>query len=96
MNCIRLILFPLIAFSFVLPGSVEADPPAGYYATVDTSDSQTLRISLHDIIDDHTQYPYSYDIINVADEDPLNSDNVLVVYENYTYLKQDSGAANYN
>jgi len=96
MNRMRPISFALIALSFLLPGSVEADPPAGYYATVDNSSSSALRISLHDIIDDHTYYPYSYVIINVADEDPLNSANVLVVYENYTYLKQNSGAANYN
>ncbi|MCD4748098.1 MAG: endonuclease, partial [Thermoanaerobaculales bacterium] len=77
-------------------GSAAADPPAGYYDTVDTSSSELLRDSLHDITDDHQYNSYAYTIINVADEDPLNSANVLVVYENYTYPKQDSGAANYN
>ena len=96
MSNLRLMLFALIVCCLLLTGSVSADPPAGYYDTVDTSSPELLRDSLHDIIDDHQFNSYAYTIINVADEDPLNSDNVLVVYENYTYLKQSSAAANYN
>ena len=37
----------------------EAAPPAGYYATVDTSNPFVLATTLHDVIDDHTRFPYT-------------------------------------
>lgn len=37
----------------------EAAPPAGYYATVDTSNPFALATTLHDVIDDHTRFPYT-------------------------------------
>ena len=42
-----------------LPLSALADPPDGYYDSVDATNSKTLRITLHAVIDDHTRYPYS-------------------------------------
>ena len=33
--------------------------PAGYYDTVDATNSTTLRATLHDAIDDHTKIPYT-------------------------------------
>ena len=53
-----------------------AQIPPGYYDTADTSSSAALRASLHDIIDDHTRFPYTstaidtWDILEVADADP--------------------------
>ncbi len=43
------------------PGAVNADCITldGYYDTADTTDSQTLRDSLHEIIDDHCSFNYS-------------------------------------
>ena len=34
-----------------------ADPPPGYYATVDVTNSTTLRATLHAVIDDHERVP---------------------------------------
>ena len=36
-----------------------ADPPAGYYDSVDATNSTTLRVTLHAVIDDHTEFPYT-------------------------------------
>ena len=44
------------------PGSQESTTlfktiPTGYYDTVDVTNTTTLRLTLHDIIDDHTKVP---------------------------------------
>ena len=36
-----------------------AEPPDGYYATVETTPASTLRATLHAVIDDHTRFPYT-------------------------------------
>jgi endonuclease I len=79
-----------------------AQPPAGYYTTVDTTDATTLRQTLHEVIDDHTRYPYTasttdtWDILNLADEDPNNSSNILDIYKNASYTKISGGSGAYN
>jgi endonuclease I len=83
-------------------GSAWGAPPAGYYDSVDAGDATSLRSTLHDVIDDHTRYPYTstatdtWDILDSADEDPNNSSNVLDLYKNASYLKQGGGNSNYN
>ncbi len=79
-----------------------AGPTAGYYDGVDASDAASLRSTLHDIIDDHTRYPYTssatdtWDILDAADEDPNNSSNILDLYKNASYTKEGGGNSNYN
>lgn len=85
-----------------LPLIALADPPPGYYGTVDTTDSTTLRTTLHAVIDDHTRFPYTsgstdtWDILNLADEDPNDSGNILDVYRNASYPKISGGVRDYN
>ena len=68
-----------------------ADPPPGYYDSVDATDPTTLRATLHAVIDDHTRFPYTsggtdtWDILNLADEDPNDATNILDVYKNASY-----------
>lgn len=75
---------------------------ADYYAPVDASSAVSLRLTLNAVIDDHTRYPYTssatdtWDIVDIADEDPMNPDNVLDVYKNASYPKAGAGNANYN
>jgi hypothetical protein len=94
--------FTVSAFLSVFAGVALAAPPDGYYASVDLSSPESLRISLHEIIDDHTKIPYTssaidtWDVINLADEDPLNSGNVLTIYKNATYPKVAGGNDKYN
>lgn len=80
----------------------QADPPAGYYDSVNATDAATLRATLHDVIDDHTRFPYTsgatdtWDILEAAQEDPNNSANILDVYANQSLAKFGGGIGEYN
>ena len=88
--------------SYLTSGLVNRIYTPDYWAGVDTSSSVALFASLHDTIDDHVEHPYSsdstdtWDILETADEDPLNSSNVLVVYRNDSIAKFGGGNGPYN
>ncbi len=94
----------LIALATWILGAMalSAQPPAGYYNTVDATNSTTLRLTLHDVIDDHTRFPYTdsttdtWDIVNLADEDPNNVNNIIDIYKNASYTKIPGGVGAYN
>ncbi|PHR65303.1 MAG: hypothetical protein COA51_05580 [Idiomarina sp.] len=94
-------LLAVTCFSFYSLTAIAA-PPAGYYNSVDQTNAQTLQQSLHEIIDDHQRYPYTssstdtWDILEAADEDPDNSNNVIDVYKNASYGKVGGGNTLYN
>lgn len=73
-----------------------------YYNSVDTTNATTLRATLHDLIDNHTVYPYTsgstdtWDILEWADEDPSNSSRIVDIYLNESYAKQGGGNSFYN
>jgi endonuclease I/fibronectin type 3 domain-containing protein len=77
-------------------------PPAGYYSSVDASSAATLRPTLHDVIDDHTRFPYTstatdtWDILELAQEDPNDPGRIIDVYLNASYLKAGGGNTDYN
>ena len=79
-----------------------AEIPLGYYDSVDPSTPNSLKQSLHDIIDDHQRFPYTssstdtWDILEAADEDPSNPSNVIDIYKNASYGKVGGGNSNYN
>ncbi len=84
-------------------GSVAVcQAPPGYYNSVDTSSAAALRASLHDVIDDHVEFPYTagstdtWDILEDAMEDPSNSNRIVDIYRNVSYQKQGGGNSNYN
>lgn len=74
----------------------------GYYAGVNASSPTMLRITLHETIDDHQRYPYTatttdtWDILEFADQDPLNAGRILDVYKNASYAKAGGGNTEYN
>jgi endonuclease I len=74
----------------------------GYYAGVVTTSASALRSSLHPVIDDSAKIPYTasttdtWDVLNVADQDPLNSGRILDVYKNAPYTKSAGGNDFYN
>jgi len=99
------IMSKLLAMALLLVLSVTtvlADAPAGYYDSVDLSGQAALRSSLHDVIDGHQRYPYTsgstdtWDVLNQADEDPLNSGRILDVYQNRSFPKHSGGNNDYN
>ena len=92
----------IIVMAVALANMASAQVPPGYYGSADTSNAATLRATLHDIIDDHTRYPYTatgtdtWDILEIADQDPDLPGNVITVYRNASYLKQGGGNDLYN
>ena len=92
----------IIVMAVALANMASAQVPPGYYDSADTSNAATLRGTLHDIIDDHTRYPYTatgtdtWDILEIADQDPDLPGNVITVYRNASYLKQGGGNELYN
>jgi len=94
--------FALLLSLAVVAGSAQAQAPPGYYDDADTSSPEALRASLHEIIDDHTRFPYTasetdtWDILEIADEDQDDSDNITTIYRNDSYPKQGGGNSFYN
>ena len=75
---------------------------AQYYEDVDTTNSQTLKSTLHNIIDSHTMFPYTsqdrdtWDVLYLADQDPFNPDNIWTIYKNASYEWLGGGIQVYN
>jgi len=91
----------LICSTFAV-GQLAAEPEAGYYDTVDLSSSQGMRNSLHEIIDDHTRFPYTsaftdtWDVLEIADENPDATSEIITIYRNASFLKRHGGNDFYN
>ena len=92
----------VLSWFVIASSSAFADAPNGYYDTVDPGSPAALRATLHDVIEDHTRFPYTssapdtWDILEMADEDPNNFGNILDVYRNASYAKEGGGNSNYN
>jgi endonuclease I/subtilisin-like proprotein convertase family protein len=80
----------------------HAEIPAGYYNSANAATQAALQSSLHEIIDDHQRFPYTssatdtWDILESADEDPDNANNVIDIYKNASYAKEGGGNTFYN
>lgn len=57
----------------------SADPPSGYYDSVDATTSARLRATLHPVIDDHLRRPYTSDGIDTVRDTQTGS---VKTYEN--------------
>ena len=92
----------LTAWLLCASATALAEPPVGYYDAVDDSSAEALVSSLHEIIDDHLFFRYTddatdtWDIVNAADQDPLNPGNILDIYKNASYPKISGGTGAYN
>ncbi len=75
-----------------------AGAASGYYGSANTSTPANLRSSLHNIIKNHTKVSYSgiWPVIAQAEQDPMNSANVLEIYKNASFVKSTGGNNNYN
>lgn len=91
------VIFVLL-HAVLMSGMAESD----YYNSVDTSSPQAMRDSLHDIIDDHTRYPYTsdatdtWDVLEMADENQDNPNNIITIYHNATFIKLHGGNSFYD
>jgi endonuclease I len=93
----------MMAVGLVFAAGVSlADPPAGYYDSVDYTSPETVRATVHDIIDNHTKIPYTssstdtWNVLELADQDPNNSGRIIDVYKNTSYIKHGAGNDDYN
>lgn len=94
---------PLVAcFSLLLASLAFAQAPANYYTSVNSSNPTSLRSTLHAVIDDHVRIPYTatatdtWNVLELADEDPSNSSRIVDVYKNASYPKYGAGNADYD
>jgi endonuclease I len=93
---------PILLCLWSLPAA--AQPPAGYYSSVDASNPTALRSTLHAVIDDHIRFPYTsssgsidtWDILEAADEDPTQPGFILDLYRNASYPKAGGGNSSYS
>lgn len=75
---------------------------SNYYDGVDSSTPAALRTTLHETIDDHTRFAYTFGtpntwvILNMADQDPIDTGKILDVYKNASYTKITGGTGVYN
>lgn len=96
----------LCVFSLLILGAYSclsiAQVPTGYYNSVDTTNPTTARNSIHNIIKDHTRFPYTssstdtWDVLEIADENIDNANNIITVYQNDSNGKQGGGNTFYN
>lgn len=92
----------MVLLVLVLGERGGADPPPGYYDGIDDSSAEMLRDTLHELIDDHQRFPYTssaldtWDILELADEDPDDSSAIRDVYANARYPKQGGGGGGYS
>ncbi|MCF6172100.1 MAG: endonuclease [Bacteroidales bacterium] len=85
------ILLPLF---LLFSGTVPAQIPDGYYDDAVGLTGDELKAALHNIIDDHQEFSYNalrdY-ILKNTDEDPGNSNHVILLYSGISRAKSDFG-----
>ncbi len=73
------------------------NPPASsveeYYSSAEGKTGTALKSALHNIIDDHTEISYSavWEALRKTDEDPNNSNNVILLYTGRSQGKFTNG-----
>jgi len=82
--------------------SAPAALAGGYYADIDASNPESLRLTLHGVIDDHQRFPYTsgstdtWDILELAEQDAMDPGRIVDVYRNASYVKIGGGVGVYN
>lgn len=71
----------------------ETPSPGDYYDATNGKSGEQLKSALHDIIDDHTEISYSnvWEALRETDEDPSNSNNVILLYTGRSQGKNENG-----
>jgi endonuclease I len=76
-----LLLFASLFIGYTLRGQVS-----DYYKSAVGLSGEQLKTELHNIIDDHIEFPYTssskdvWDILKVTDQDTSNPNNVILIY----------------
>ena len=88
------ISIPIISFFLFCVTLVHAQIPADYYDGTEGLTGEELKSALHNIIKDHVEYSYSDlrdFILPDSDEDPDNSNNVILIYTGISRAKSNFG-----
>jgi endonuclease I len=92
----------LLSLLFLLMEPVTLSAQDDYYLGVDGSNPESLRASLHGIIDDHQRIPYTsgdtdtWDVLEQADRDRDEPGHVVTLYRNISLPRQGGGVGAYN
>lgn len=84
----------VLSFVTLLSLSLRAQIPAGYYDAAQGLSGDALKAALHNIIDDHNEMSYNDlrdFVLRESDEDPDNSDNVILLYTGRSQAKSTFG-----
>ena len=80
----------LVSFVHIISSLIYSQIPNGYYNGVDTLEGNPLKVALHNIIDEHTEFPYTststdvWDILKQTDKDPNDSTKVILFYTGWS------------
>lgn len=80
----------IVYFLLLISGISEAQIPSGYYDSANGLSGEQLKTALHNIIKNHTEYPYTssstdvWDILKQTDKDTANPDNVILFYTGWS------------
>ena len=80
----------LISVIHLFSSLIYSQIPNGYYNGMDTLVGSSLKDALHNIINDHTEFPYTssstdvWDILKQTDKDPNDSNNVILFYTGWS------------
>ncbi|MEP7015121.1 MAG: endonuclease [Verrucomicrobiota bacterium] len=82
------------AVALVRSAVAQSDPPLHYYDTAIGKTGTMLKSALQSIIRNHTVLPYTggtdtWTALKVLDQDPVNSNNVLLIYSGFTVPKSE-------
>jgi len=82
-----------ISLLLISTGKLLADIPTDYYTEATGKTDVTLKSSLHDIIANHKKYSYKkvWDILQETDEDPNNTNNIILIYSRQSLPKSQYG-----
>lgn len=71
----------------------ENNAPGSYYDSATGKTGEALKTALHNIIDDHTEISYSavWEALKETDEDPNNTNNVILLYTGRSQSKSTNG-----
>ncbi len=82
-----------ILLLWFLSGNLLADVPTDYYKGAIGRTGHSLKVALHNIIDNHKRYSYKkvWNILKETDEDPNNINNVILIYSRQSLPKSKHG-----
>ncbi|GAB3342877.1 hypothetical protein GCM10027429_33000 [Marivirga atlantica] len=88
-------LYTFLLLLFVLSSNAQA--PSGYYDGANGLNGEELKLALHKIIRGHKVFTYGDfrdEILPTLDEDPDNSDNIILFYKNASIPKANFASNN--